>query len=79
MVRRKKTHRYCTLFWQYNQKRKKGVRIDVYSKPKGKKTELKKKYRIARGKYLLMLIGFAMFNGFARFLRPKLQFLLQAE
>src|SRR5665213_1174140 len=60
IVMRKKTHPYCILFCLYSQKRKTGVSIDVYSKPKGRKTELKKKYRIANGKYLFILVGFAI-------------------
>lgn len=60
IVRRKKTHPYCILFSLYSQKRKKGVNIDVYSKPRGRKTELRKKYRMANGKYLFILVGFAI-------------------
>jgi hypothetical protein len=51
----------------------------VYNKPRGKKTELKKKYRMANGKYLLILIGFGIFGRFVRFSVTKLHILLQAE
>jgi hypothetical protein len=43
IVMRKKIQPYCNLFCLYSQNRKKGVSIVVYSRPKGKKTELKKK------------------------------------
>ena len=70
IVKKKNIHPYLILFCLYNQKRKTGVRIEVYNKPKGRKTEFKKKYRMANGKYLLILIrlaiqsaGFPVFSG----------------
>ena len=40
-----------------------GVSKVVYSNPKGRKTELRKKYRMANGKYLLILVGLAILLG----------------
>jgi hypothetical protein len=38
----------------YSHKTKKGVKMVVYNRPSGSIRLLKKKYRIANGKYLLM-------------------------
>ena len=62
IVRIKNTHRYLILFCLYSHMRKKGVSNVVYSNPNGRKTELRKKYRMANGKYLLILIRLAILS-----------------
>jgi hypothetical protein len=62
IVRIKNTHQYSILFCLYNHMRKTGVRIVVYSNPNGRKTEFRKKYRMANGKYLLILVGLAILS-----------------
>jgi hypothetical protein len=41
---------------------KTGVRMVVYNNPNGRKTELRKKYRMANGKYLLILVSLAILS-----------------
>jgi hypothetical protein len=62
IVRIKNIHPYLILFCLYNHIRKNGVSNVVYSSPKGRKTELRKKYRIANGKYLLILVRLAILS-----------------
>ena len=44
----------------YSQNKRNGVRMDVNNKPRGRYSELKKKYNMAKGKYLLIFIGLAI-------------------
>jgi hypothetical protein len=62
IVRIKNTHPYSILFCLYNHTRKRGVSNVVYNNPNGRKTELRKKYRMANGKYLLILVRLAILS-----------------